>query len=120
MFRGGFDGTLGDHPLETLLATAAALTVGAIVAEIVGLPGKPYEVIVSGGGIKNQFVMRTLASTLEANLPQCRLLPTDELGIASASKEALAFAMLGAATLDGTAANVMSATGARRAVVLGS
>ena len=33
---------------------------------------------------------------------------------------ALAFAMLGAATLDVTPANVISATGARRAVVLGS
>jgi anhydro-N-acetylmuramic acid kinase len=60
--------------------------------------------------------MKALASSLENS----KLMRTDDLGIASASKEALAFAMLGAATLDGTPGNVMSATGARRAVVLGA
>jgi anhydro-N-acetylmuramic acid kinase len=40
-----------------------------------------------------------------------------ELGQA---KEALAFALLGAATLDGVPSNVPSVTGAKRAVILGS
>jgi anhydro-N-acetylmuramic acid kinase len=115
-FRDGFDGALGDHKLPTLLATAGMVTVGSILAEIEKLPVAPDEVIVSGGGTKNEFIVKGLASSLSNS----KVMRTDDLGIASASKEALAFAMLGAATLDGTAGNVMSATGARRAVVLGA
>jgi anhydro-N-acetylmuramic acid kinase len=114
-FRDGFDSALGDHKLENLLATACAITVGAICSSIEQLPKKPDELIVSGGGTKNQAIM----GKIKDSVGSCRVLLTDELGIASASKEALAFALLGAATLDGTPANVVGATGARRAVVLG-
>jgi len=48
------------------------------------------------------------------------VLRIDELGVPSEAKEAIAFALLGAATFDGVPSNVASATGARRAVVLGS
>jgi len=114
-FRDGFDSALGDHKLENLLATACAITVSAICSSIQELPQGPDELIVSGGGTKNQAMM----GKIKESLGSCRVLLTDELGIASASKEALAFALLGAATLDGTPANVVGATGARRAVVLG-
>ena len=114
-FRDGFNGALGDHKLENLLATGCAITVGAICASIEQLPKKPDELIVSGGGTKNQAMM----GKIKESVGSCRVLVSDELGIASASKEALAFALLGAATLDGTPANVVGATGARRAVVLG-
>ena len=42
------------------------------------------------------------------------------MGISGDAKEAVAFALLGEATLDGVPSNVPSVTGARRAVVLGS
>jgi len=45
---------------------------------------------------------------------------SDEFGVPSESREAIAFALLGAASLDGVPANVRSATGATRSVVLGS
>jgi anhydro-N-acetylmuramic acid kinase len=45
---------------------------------------------------------------------------TDEFKIPSAAKEAIAFALLGAATLDGFPSNIPGATGARARVVLGS
>jgi anhydro-N-acetylmuramic acid kinase len=114
-FRDGFDSALGDHKIENLLATACAITVGAICSSIEQLPKKPDELIVSGGGTKNLAMM----GKIKESVGSCRVLVSDELGIASASKEALAFALLGAATLDGTPANVVGATGARRAVVLG-
>lgn len=114
-FRDGFDSALGDHKIENLLATACAITVGAITSVIQQLPKRPDELIVSGGGTRNRAMM----DGIKAAMGSCRVLVSDELGIASASKEALAFALLGAATLDGTAANVVGATGARRAVVLG-
>jgi len=115
-FRDGFDGALGDYKLENLLATAGAITVGAIAAAIAKLPRPPQELIVSGGGTKNLAIMNAIKEALGS----CRVLVTDELGIASASKEGLAFALLGAATLDGTPANVVGATGACRPVVLGA
>jgi len=45
---------------------------------------------------------------------------TNRLGILSEAKEALAFALLAAATLDNEPSNVPSATGAKCAVVLGT
>jgi anhydro-N-acetylmuramic acid kinase len=48
------------------------------------------------------------------------VLTTGELGVPPDAKEALAFALLAAATLDGVPSNVPSVTGAKRAVVLGS
>src|SRR6185436_17596818 len=92
-FRDGFDSALGDHKLENLLATACAITVGAICASIERLPKKIDELIVSGGGTKNQAMM----GKIKDSLGSCRVQVSDELGIASASKEALAFALLGAA-----------------------
>jgi anhydro-N-acetylmuramic acid kinase len=50
----------------------------------------------------------------------CKVLTTDDFGIPSEAKEAVAFALLGAATLDGVPSNVPSVTGATRAVLLGS
>src|SRR3989440_5454941 len=115
-FRDGFDGALGDYKLENLLATACAITGGAIAAAITKRPRQPQEWIVSGGGTKNLALM----GAVKESVGSCRVLLTDELGIASASKEGLAFALLGAATLDGTPANVVGATGACRPVVLGA
>jgi anhydro-N-acetylmuramic acid kinase len=45
---------------------------------------------------------------------------SDARGVRSQAKESIAFALLGAATLDGIPANIPSVTGARRPVVLGS
>ena len=76
----------------------------------------PDEVIVSGGGCRNAAIMRFL----RWGCPNVEVIQIDDLGLKSAAKEAMAFALLGAATLDGIPSNVPSATGARRAVVLGS
>nr|WP_254663249.1 anhydro-N-acetylmuramic acid kinase [Haladaptatus sp. W1] len=43
----------------------------------------------------------------------------DEYGVGSDAKEAVAFALLGAAALDGVPNNVPGATGAARPVVMG-
>jgi anhydro-N-acetylmuramic acid kinase len=79
------------------------------------LPGKPDEVIVSGGGTQNIVMM---ANMLSQN--KDRLWGSDKFGVPSEAKEAIAFAILGAATMDGFPSNVPSVTGARRPVVLGS
>ena len=108
-------GSRGKLPAN--LATACLVTATSIVRALRQfLPHFPDEVIASGGGVHNRVIM----SFLRKQLPGVPLKTTDELGIPSEAKEAIAFALLGAATLDGEPGNVPAATGARRRVVLGS
>jgi len=72
-------------------------------------------VLLCGGGARN----RTLVRMLLAELPAARVRMTDELGVPVEAKEAVAFALLAAATIRGEPGNVPQATGARRAVLLG-
>lgn len=69
----------------------------------------------SGGGTRNPVMMERLRVRL-APLP---VQTVEALGFPEAAKEAALFALLAAEHLVGTAANVPSATGARRRVVLG-
>ncbi|HTW93276.1 MAG TPA: anhydro-N-acetylmuramic acid kinase, partial [Tepidisphaeraceae bacterium] len=104
-------------PPEYLLRSACLVTADTILQAIRQfLNPFPDEIIVSGGGVKNE----TLMSLLRQPLGETPLRTTDELGVISEAKEAIAFALLAAATLDGRPSNIPAATGARRGVVLGS
>jgi anhydro-N-acetylmuramic acid kinase len=104
--------------LEDRLATACLLTARSIVQAMRDfLPQIPSEVIASGGGTENRTMMNVLRHELGQDIG---LRTTDELGVPSAAKEAMAFALLAAMTLDGVPGNVPAVTGARRAVVLGT
>jgi anhydro-N-acetylmuramic acid kinase len=103
---------------ERLLATAMVITTSSIVLAIHLLRPRPDEVIVSGGGVRNHMLRLSLGGMLARM--KIEMMSVDELGVKSAAKEAMAFALLGAATLDGVPSNVPSATGAKRGVVLGS
>jgi anhydro-N-acetylmuramic acid kinase len=105
---------IGRHLLEDLLHTACLITADSILDSMRKfLRPFPDEIFVSGGGTANKTLMGMLGRDV--------LVKTiDELGIPSAAKEAMAFALLGAATLDGVPGNVPAATGARRRVVLGA
>jgi anhydro-N-acetylmuramic acid kinase len=72
-------------------------------------------VYVSGGGTRNPVLMEGLTRRL-APVPVRTL---DALGFPEGAKEAACFALLASEFLQGTPANVPSATGARRQVVLG-
>jgi anhydro-N-acetylmuramic acid kinase len=56
---------------------------------------------------------------LQVALPGLKVLTSEELGIPTAAKEAIGFAILANETLHLHAGNVPTATGARRPVVLG-
>jgi anhydro-N-acetylmuramic acid kinase len=101
--------------LNDLLATAAYVTASAIAGAINSLE-KVDELLASGGGVHNKAMMSWLKSMLGA----VELRTAEEFAINGDAKEAVAFALLGAATLDSEPSNVPSVTGAKRAVVLGS
>jgi len=105
----------GLAPLD-LIATATAFTAAAVAIGLGRFSPQPVEeVIVSGGGAHNQRIL----DYLRAFLPQARVAVSSEYGIDPDAKEAVAFAILGYETWRRRPANLPSATGARRAVVLG-
>ena len=108
---------------EDMVATATAFTAATIADayQQFVLPKLPahkrsaLQIILGGGGAKNP----TLRRMLFARLGVRELFTHEDFGIANAAKEALAFAILAHETLLGEPGNVPSATGARRAAVLG-
>ena len=101
---------------EDTLATATAFTAASIaMACHKFLPSRPEEMILCGGGSHNA----TLRRMLQAELAGVRMRSTDEFGISVDAKEAVAFAILAAATVKGIPNNIPSATGAHESVVLG-
>ncbi|HZQ19627.1 MAG TPA: anhydro-N-acetylmuramic acid kinase [Terriglobales bacterium] len=103
-----------------VIATATALTVrtiGDAVRRYVPKKGNFKEIVVSGGGAKNPTLMRWLAD--EARPFGLQLRSSDEFGIPSSAKEAVAFAVLAYETWNKKPSNVPCATGAKSAAVLG-
>jgi len=107
---------LGSRDLDPddLVATLGALTVGT-VAKALTVFGVT-EIVAAGGGTRNPVLM----AGLRARLPGVSFRPLEEFGVPEASKEALAFALIGYLTCSGIRASVPSCTGARHASILGS
>jgi anhydro-N-acetylmuramic acid kinase len=112
---------------EDVVATATALTAASVIAAYCrfcwphlaqrALAAKATELFVAGGGAKNRTLMRMLREGF-AELG-VKVATTEAAGMAVEVKEAAAFALLGWFTWHGLPGNVPSATGAKRAVVLG-
>jgi anhydro-N-acetylmuramic acid kinase len=76
---------------------------------------KIHQLIVSGGGSNNPLILAQLA----AALPDIEITPSSHLGVPEDAKEAYAFALLAYETWHQRASNIPSATGARKAAILG-
>jgi anhydro-N-acetylmuramic acid kinase len=111
-----------------LIATATALTAQSIARAIKRfvLPhghkrdrsrGSYRECIVSGGGSKNHTLMGMLAET--TSRLGLKLRRSDEFGVPSQAKEAVAFALLAYQTWHRQPGNIPAATGAKSPAVLG-
>lgn len=108
---------LTEDTLLNLLATATVFTAATIAAGIARFSGGPVqEVIAAGGGTHNPHIMSHLA----ALLPGTAVVTSEQYGIPADAKEAIAFAMLAYETIQQKTGNLPSATGARRAVILGN
>jgi anhydro-N-acetylmuramic acid kinase len=103
-------------PMLDLIATATALTAASIALGVRRSRAAGAELIVSGGGAHNPRILAQLA----AYLPEAAVATSADYGIDVDAKEAVAFALLAHETWRGRPANLPSATGARRPVVLGS
>lgn len=121
-----FLGRCGRARKEDIVATATALTARSITDEVrrfmmresTAALKKPFrEMILSGGGARNTALVRMLTEGL-AKL-EMGLRFSDELGLPSEAKEAVAFALLAYETWNRRPSNVPAATGAKRAAVLG-
>lgn len=99
---------------DDVLATLTRLT--AVTASDACRAHGVTSLIVSGGGARNPVLMRMIGE----ELPGVTLRPSDDLGLPSDAKEALAFAVLGFLTVNGLPGALPSGTGARRATLLGS
>ena len=73
------------------------------------------EIVAAGGGVKNPLLMERIAA-LVAPVPVRR---SDELGVPSDAREAMAFAVLADMTLRGSAAYLPPVTGADAPKLLG-
>jgi anhydro-N-acetylmuramic acid kinase len=73
------------------------------------------ELIVSGGGAKNAFMVQALRELFVGS----RVRTADDAGMSGDAKEAICFAILANETIHGRPANLPRVTGARRPVVLG-
>jgi anhydro-N-acetylmuramic acid kinase len=106
---------------EDAVAAATALTARSIAEAYLRFAaegmGAAVDYIVSGGGARNLTLMRQLTELLEPH--GCRVAAIDDFGMPAEAKEAAAFALLAWMTWHRRAGNVRSATGAKRAAILG-
>ena len=104
-----------------VVATATALTARSIadaIQRFVLRSRQNYrEMIVSGGGAHNPTLMAMLRSALVKLGIELRF--SDEFGVPTEAKEAVAFAVLAHETWHRRPSNVPSATGAKRPAILG-
>jgi anhydro-N-acetylmuramic acid kinase len=110
---------------QDAVATATALTARSIADAIEHfVAGKIHrktahfrEIVLSGGGARNATLVALLAEQLAPMGIVTRF--SDEFGLPSEAKEAVAFAVLAYETWNRRPSNVPSATGAQRPAILG-
>jgi anhydro-N-acetylmuramic acid kinase len=101
-----------------LVRTATALTSLSIIDawhRFISPRARIGQLIVAGGGAHNPLIMAQLSAALKG----VEVLRSSDLGVPADAKEAFAFAILAYETVHGRAANLPSATGAKRPAILG-
>ncbi|HHI81375.1 MAG TPA: anhydro-N-acetylmuramic acid kinase [Planctomycetes bacterium] len=104
-------------PVADILATLAALVGRSVASDLDGLPEawRPRRILVAGGGLRNQAMMKALRDSLAPReVESCEV-----LGIAPQFREAACFAALGRRALLNLPGSFPSTTGVEAPTVLG-
>lgn len=101
---------------EDFIATATMFTAKTIAWSIRSFIQDKTELIIGGGGSYNL----TLLEMIKNELPEVDVLTQEEIGYSSEAKEAIAMTILANQTMQHATSNVPNATGAKKAVPLGS
>ncbi len=104
-----------DADLMATLTEFVARTIALGLLHCAGTDTPVEEIVIAGGGVKNPALMQRIAAAL-APIPVRR---SDELGVPSDAREAMAFAVLADLTLRGVAACLPAVTGATAPKLLG-
>lgn len=103
---------------EDYVATFTKVTIDSIInsyLEIINKYGKLDEIVFSGGGTHNNYIL----DEIKKGLAQTKISKSIDYNVSIDFKEALAFVVLGNQTLNNKSSNIIKATGAKRPVVLG-
>lgn len=106
---------------QDIVTTATALTAHSIAHAlrrfVMKKPASFKELVVSGGGAKNPTLLSMIS--MEVAKLGIRLRLSDEFGLPTEAKEAVAFALLAFQTWHRKPSNIPTATGAQRPAILG-
>lgn len=103
-------------PLEDVVTTMTELAAWSIADHVCRYAPATQQIVVSGGGAQNAFLLARLTSNLAENQLSAQVVVHRHWQ----EKEAMAFAYLGYLSLMGRPGNVPSVTGASRKAILGS
>lgn len=97
---------LPDDPKDAM-ATLCAMTAGSVMASVKHFPRLPHVWYITGGGRKNDFLMKSLSEMLAPS----KVLPIEEAGFDGDAVEAQAFAYLAVRSLLGLPLTMPGTTG---------
>jgi anhydro-N-acetylmuramic acid kinase len=103
---------------EDILATASeftALSVYDSYLRFIRKKTKLNELLVSGGGVHNMYIMNALKKFFN----EVTVKPLEHVGVSSDAKEAICFAVLANETISGNPNNIPNVTGAKQRTPLG-
>ena len=102
--------------VQDIITTLSYFTACSIADNIIKYADSNAEIIISGGGTNNAYIMNQLKSLLT----NATILTSDDYGIPSDAKEAMAFAYLAYRSIGGLHGNLPSVTGASGKSILGT